>query len=47
MLPDDQAREFRDLWEEFENSRTVEAKFAKAVDRLMPLLHNYNCQGKT
>ncbi len=47
MLPDDQAREFRDLWEEFEDSHTAEARFAKAVDRLMPLLHNYNCQGKT
>lgn len=45
MLPDDQAQELRDLWEEFEAEETVEARFAAAVDRLQPLLCNYCTQG--
>ncbi|MEV5826627.1 HD domain-containing protein [Spirillospora sp. NPDC052242] len=47
LLPDDQAVEFRDLWEEFEERRTPEARFAKAMDRLQPLLLNYNNRGGT
>ena len=46
LLPDDQGDELRALWEEFEAKRTPEAKFASAMDRLMPLLHNYHSQGK-
>lgn len=45
MLPDDQKRAFRALWEEFEARETPEAKFAAALDRLQPLLHNYRTQG--
>lgn len=41
LLPTDQAAEFRALWEEFEARRTPEARFANALDRLIPLLHNY------
>ena len=47
LLPPDQAMELRSLWEEFEARQTPEARFAAALDRLMPLLHNYHCQGKT
>jgi putative hydrolases of HD superfamily len=47
MLPEDQAREFRDLWDEFEAESTPESRFAKAVDRLMPMLHNYDTRGKS
>ena len=47
LLPDQQAREFRDLWDEFEERATPEAKFARGLDRFMPLLHNYFTQGKT
>src|ERR1700691_3970425 len=32
MLPADQAREFRSLWDEFEERRTPEARFAAAAD---------------
>ena len=46
LLPDEQGDELRALWEEFETKRTPEAKFASAMDRLMPLLHNYHSQGK-
>jgi putative hydrolases of HD superfamily len=47
LLPQDQKKEFIDLWDEFENKITPEAKFAGALDRLMPLLHNYTNKGKT
>jgi len=46
MLPSDQAADFRDLWEEFEARRSCEARFANALDRLQPILHNYKTQGK-
>ena len=47
ILPADQAREFRELWEEFEARATPEAQFAAALDRLQPLLHNYVTHGKS
>lgn len=47
LLPEDQAGEFRALWDEFEERKTVNAKFARGLDRLMPLMHNYYTQGKT
>ena len=46
LLPSSQAWELLKLWEEFEERITPEAKFTRAVDRLMPLLHNYYTQGK-
>src|SRR5471032_2709590 len=33
LLPADQAREFRALWDEFEEKKTPEARFAGACDR--------------
>ncbi|MFW6154811.1 MAG: HD domain-containing protein [Planctomycetota bacterium] len=45
LLPPDQGSELRALWEEFEARRTGEARFAAAMDRLQPLLHNYHTQG--
>jgi putative hydrolase of HD superfamily len=47
LLPDDQAREFRALWDEFEARATPEARFAKAVDRLEPNLLNWMAGGGT
>ncbi|WP_262848176.1 HD domain-containing protein [Mumia quercus] len=47
MLPDDQARELRALWEEFEAGETPESRFAKAVDRLEPMLLNWFNEGGT
>lgn len=47
MLPREQADEFIALWEEFEAGETPEAKFAKAMDRLEPLLQNTSNQGGT
>jgi len=45
LLPLEQAREFRDLWEEFEDRQTPESKFAAAVDRLQPLMCNWQTDG--
>lgn len=47
MLPDDQAKELMEIWEEFEAGKTEEAKFAKAMDRLEPLLQNVSNKGGT
>jgi len=47
LLPEDQAREFYDLWMEFESLSTPEARFAACLDRLQPLILNYNTGGHT
>jgi putative hydrolase of HD superfamily len=47
LLPADQEKEFRSLWEEFEATATPEAKFAAALDRLQPLLLQYHTAGKS
>jgi len=43
-LPEEQGAALRALWDEFEARITPEAKFAKAIDRFMPLYSNY-CNG--
>ena len=45
LLPADQAREFRALWDEFEDRKTPEAKFAAAIDRFQPVLLNSSTEG--
>lgn len=47
LLPADQGPAFRKLWDEFEARATPDARFAKALDRLQPLLHNYHTAGGT
>ncbi|MFH9428325.1 HD family hydrolase [Streptomyces sp. NPDC017615] len=47
LLPEDQARRMRALWDEFEERGTPEARFAKAMDRLQPLLLNWMARGGT
>lgn len=47
MLPTEQANEFLQLWLEFEARQNPEAKFAKAIDRFMPMLANYESRGKS
>jgi putative hydrolase of HD superfamily len=47
LLPIDQARHVRSLWEEFEAQQTPEARLAVAVDRLQPLLQNAGAGGGT
>ncbi len=45
MLPEDQKQEFTALFDEFEECRTAEAKFARAMDNLQPLLLNNSNDG--
>ena len=45
LLPGDQSREFRALWDEFEARTTPEAKFAHACDRFQPMLLNARTEG--
>ena len=47
LLPPDQAGELRGLWEEFEAASTADARFAKALDRLQPILLNHAVGGGT
>ena len=46
MLPSDQGAVMRELWEEFEAMQTPESRYAAALDRLQPLLHNYLTEGR-
>ena len=45
LLPADQAKEFRALWDEFEEKKTPESKFATTCDRFQPMLLNCRVQG--
>lgn len=40
LLPQDQARQMRDLWEEFEEGSTPEARFANTLDKIQPIMLN-------
>lgn len=45
ILPEDQAKEYRALWDEFEAKITPESKFANALDRIQPILLNFQKGG--
>ncbi|WP_332457840.1 HD domain-containing protein [Tumebacillus avium] len=47
LLPEEQREELFELWVEFEERKSAEAQFAAALDRLAPLLHNYQTEGQT
>ncbi len=47
ILPPDQGEKLRALWEEFEEGKTPEAKFARTLDRVQPLMLNSATGGKT
>ena len=47
LLPDGQAEQVRALWDEFEERSTPEARFARALDRLQPMLANVQAGGGT
>ncbi len=46
-LSGDKGGEIKKLWYEFEDMETVDSKFAAAMDRLQPMLSNYNNNGGT
>jgi putative hydrolase of HD superfamily len=45
MLPPQQRDDFRAIWEEFEAAKSVDAIFAKAIDRAQPLICNLESGG--
>ena len=45
LLPSEQARWLRTLWEEFEAQQTPSSRYANALDRLQPLLLNMESGG--
>ena len=47
MLPEDQGAYLRGLWEEFEAQQTPEAKFARTMDNLQPVILNDASKGKS
>lgn len=47
LLREETEREFLALWREFEECKTAEAKFANAMDRLIPMLQNRANAGGT
>ena len=47
LLPSDQRQEFMTLWAEFEARESAEARFALALDRVLPVLQNFANAGGT
>jgi putative hydrolase of HD superfamily len=46
LLPADQATGLRQVWDEFEERGSAEAKFARALDRLQPMLLDVRAGGR-
>ncbi|MER2496393.1 HD domain-containing protein [Vibrio neptunius] len=47
LLPNDQGQELLELWLEFERAESADAKFGKALDRIIPMLLNYHNNGQS
>ena len=47
LLPDDQRKWLRGLWEEFEEGESAEARFALALDKIQPVLLNDATGGRS
>lgn len=47
ILPKDQAEIIFDLWNEFEEVKTIESKYANTLDRLQPMLLNISLGGRS
>lgn len=47
LLPGEQGARLRAAWEEFEAHATPEARFARSMDRLQPILLNWMARGGT
>lgn len=46
LLPEDQGKDLRALWDEFEEGVSAEAKFARVMDNLQPMMLNVASDGK-
>lgn len=47
LLPGEQGQRLRALWLEYEQGDSAEVRFARALDRLIPLLQNVHTEGRT
>ena len=47
LLPEPQAKQYLELWEEFENGQSAESVFARSIDRYQPILQNKQTEGGT
>lgn len=47
MLPEDQGKKLREIWEEFEAENTPESRFARTMDNLQPMMLNAATDGKS
>ena len=47
LLPEEQAAEYRTLWEEFDRMDTPDSIYAAAIDRFQPFLNNHLTDGHT
>lgn len=47
LLPPEQAKSFRALWDEFEAAQTDDAIFAKSIDRVQPVISNLATGGRS
>jgi putative hydrolases of HD superfamily len=47
LLPGEKGQQYKALWEEFEAAKTDDARFAKALDRMQPVLNNIYTGGGT
>lgn len=46
LLPEDQKQKFQEIWEEFEAGETAEARFARTMDNIQPVMLNAATEGK-
>lgn len=46
LLPEDQGKKMYELWKEFEERKTPEAKFARVMDNIQPIMLNAATDGK-
>lgn len=47
LLPKDQGQKMREIWEEFEAAETAEAKFARTMDHIQPMMLNDASGGRS
>lgn len=47
LLPEDQKKALRALWNEFEEGKSKEARFARVMDNLQPMMLNVASDGKS
>jgi len=47
FLSKSKRKEYMDLWYEFESGESPDSKYARAIDRVPPLLHNMHSEGHT